>query len=74
MALSEVISKYAANAACVRLYFGGDCNLTFTDRCAAFIEGRRRVDEERFWSRPYNNFMQNGYGAPEIVLATYAWP
>ena len=74
MAVSEVIAKYAGNAVCVRLYFGGDCNLTFTDHCGAFIEGRRRVDEERFWSRPYNNFMQNGYGAPEIVLATYAWP
>ena len=74
MALSAVIAEYADKARCVRLYFGGDCNLNFTDRCAAFVEGRRLLDEERFWSRPYNNFIQNGYGAPEIVLATYAWP
>ena len=53
--------------------YGGDCNLTFTDRCEKFIAGRRLIDEQRFWSRPYNS-MDFGYGAPEIVLATYAWP
>jgi len=74
MPLSRLISQHASNGSCVRLYFGGDCNLGFTDRCAAFIAGRRLVDQQRFWSRPYNNYLQTGFGAPEIVLATYAWP
>ena len=72
--LSRLIPQHASNGSCVRLYFGGDCNLGFTDRCAAFIAGRRLVDQQRFWSRPYNNYLQTGFGAPEIVLATYAWP
>ena len=72
--LDDVITRYASRASCVRLYYGGDCNLTFTDRCEQFIVGRRFIDEERFWSRPYNNPFESGYGAPEIVLATYAWP
>jgi len=72
--LDDVIARYASGASCVRLYYGGDCNLTFTDRCDQFIAGRQRVDEQRFWSRPYNSFLQWGYGAPEIVLATYEWP
>lgn len=72
--LADVVSRVAPDRACVRLYYGGDCNLTFTDRCAAFVAGRRRIDEQRFWARPYNNPLQLGYGAPEIVLATYAWP
>lgn len=72
--LAEVIARHAPGAACVRLYAGGDCNLTFTDRCAQFVAGRRLLEEERFWSRPYNNTLQSGYGAPEIVLQVYAWP
>ncbi|HSD09339.1 MAG TPA: hypothetical protein VLF14_00015 [Candidatus Binatia bacterium] len=72
--LEEVVARHAPGASCVRLYYGGDCNLTFTDRCKEFVAGRRLVDEERFWSRPYNNPLQSGYGAPEIILATYAWP
>ena len=72
--LEEVIARYAADAACVRLYAGGDCNLTFADRCVQFVAGRRLLEEERFWSRPYNNTLQSGYGAPEIVLGVYAWP
>ena len=74
MRLAEVISRYASNVSCVRLYYGGDCNLSFTDRCAAFVAGHRLIDEERFWSRPYNNFIEMGYAEPEVVLATYAWP
>jgi hypothetical protein len=72
--LDEVIQRHAAGATCVRLYFGGDCNLTFTDRCTRFVAGRRLVDERRFWSRPYNNPLMWGYAAPEVVLALYAWP
>lgn len=72
--LEDVIARYASGAACVRLYFGGDCNLNFADRCERFIAGRRRIEEARFWSRPYNNTLQAGYAAPEVVLATYAWP
>jgi hypothetical protein len=72
--LGDVIARYVAGASCVRLYYGGDCNLKDGDRCTQFIAGRRRIDEERFWSRPYNNPLSKGYGAPEIVLATYAWP
>jgi hypothetical protein len=71
--LAQVIAHYAPGASCIRLYYGGDCNLTFSDRCTDFVAGRRRLDEYRFWSRPYNNPVQAGYGAPEIVLATYAW-
>lgn len=72
--LDDVIAQYASDASCVRLYYGIDCNLTFADRCQQFIAGHRLVDEVRFWSHPYNNPLRNGYGAPEIVLATYAWP
>ena len=72
--LAEVIAQHAAGAACVRLYYGGDCNLTFADRCRDFIAGHRLVDEQRSWARPYNNPRQSGYAAPELVLATYAWP
>jgi hypothetical protein len=74
ISLEDLIARYASGAACVRLYYGGDCNLTFGDRCKQFVAGRRLVDEQRFWSRPYNTPLQFGYGAPEIVLATYAWP
>lgn len=73
MRLDDAIARYASGASCVRLYYGGDCNLTFTDRCTEFVAGRRLVEEQRFWSRPYNNPLQSGYGAPEIVLATYEW-
>jgi hypothetical protein len=72
--LGDLIARYAAGASCVRLYYGGDCNLTYSDRCENFVAGRRLVGEERFWSRPYNNPRQVGYGAPEIVLGVYAWP
>ena len=72
--LDDVIARYASGASCVRLYYGGDCNLTFADQCKSFIAGRRLVDEERFWSRPYNTPLEGGHGGPEVVLATYAWP
>lgn len=72
--LEQVIARYAGDAACVRLYYGNDCNLTFADRCSQFVAGRRLLEEERFWSRPYNNTLQSGYGAPEIALQVYAWP
>ena len=72
--LEEVIARYASGASCVRLYAGGDCNLNFTDHCKRFTAGRRLIDEYRFWSRPYDPPIESGYGAPEIVLATYAWP
>jgi hypothetical protein len=73
--LHEVIARYASGAPCVRLYYGGDCNVRFGDHCNQFIAGRRRIDEERFWSRPYNNNpFDYADGAPEIVLATYDWP
>jgi hypothetical protein len=73
-ALADVIARYAPAASCVRLYYGHDCNLTFGDRCTAFIAGHRLIDERRFWALPYNNPRQSGYAAPEIVFATYAWP
>lgn len=72
--LDAVIQRYAGDATCVRLYYGGDCNVTYTDHCTQFIAGRRLLDEVRFWSRPYGNPMDYGYGEPEIILATYAWP
>jgi hypothetical protein len=72
--LEDVVAQFAGGASCVRLYYGGDCNLTFTDRCTDFIAGRRLVEEQRSWSRPYNNLLESGYAAPELVLATYAWP
>jgi hypothetical protein len=72
--IDEVIARHAVGATCVRLYYGGDCNLTHADRCKQFIAGRRLLDETRYWSRLYNNPFDYGYGAPEIVLATYAWP
>ncbi len=74
VSLDEFIARHARGASCVRLYYGGDCNLTMSDRCEQFVAGRRLLDEERFWSRPYQNPLQFGYAAPEIVLATYAWP
>jgi hypothetical protein len=72
--LEEVVAKYAGDAPCIRLYYGGDCNITYTDHCKQFIEGRRLIEEKRFWSRPYGNPHDYGYGEPEIILATYAWP
>ena len=73
--LGDVVARYASGAACVRLYYGSDCNVRFGDHCAAFVAGRRRLEEERFWSRPYNNNpFDYADGAPEIVLATYSWP
>jgi hypothetical protein len=72
--LEDIIAQHAPAASCIRLYYGGDCNLTFTDRCKSFVAGHRLVDEYRFWSRPYNNPLQSGHGEPEIILATYAWP
>jgi len=71
--LDEVIARYAAGASCVRLYYGGDCNVRLGDHCERFIVGRHLLEEERFWSRPYNSNPWDS-GAPEIVLATYAWP
>jgi hypothetical protein len=71
--LEAIIAQHAAGAPCVRLYYGDDCNLTSTDRCRDFVAGRRVVDEERFWSQPYNDPRVWGFGAPEIVLATYHW-
>src|SRR5262249_6767215 len=72
--LDGVIARHASGASCVRLYYGGDCNLNIFDHFAQFVAGRRRLEEIRFWSRPYNNPHQLGYPAPEVVLATYAWP
>jgi hypothetical protein len=71
--LEAIIAQHAGGAPCVRLYYGDDCNLTITDRCRDFVAGRRVVDEERFWSQPYNDPRVWGFGAPEIVLATYHW-
>jgi hypothetical protein len=72
--LDAVIAHHAPDASCVRLYYGGDCNLNIFDHCTQFIAGRQRLEEIRFWSRPYNNPHQLGYASPEVVLATYAWP
>ena len=72
--LEQVIERYAGDAACVQLYFGGDCNLNFADDCAEFIAGRRLLTEERYWSRVYNNPHDYGYPQPVMRLATYAWP
>lgn len=72
--LEQVIERYAGDAACVRLYFGGDCNLNFADDCAEFVAGRRLLTEDRYWSRVYNNPHDYGYPAPVLRLATYAWP
>jgi len=72
--LEEVIGRHAPGVSCVRLYYGSDCNLNFTDHCEGFIAGHRRIDERRFRSNPYNNPLESGYGPAEIVLATYAWP
>lgn len=72
--LEQVIARYAGDAACVQLYFGGDCNLNFADDCAEFVAGRRLLTEERYWSRVYNNPHDYGYAAPVLRLATYAWP
>lgn len=73
MGLDAIIAQHAARAQCIRLYYGDDCNLTFTDRCRDFVAGRQVIDEERFWSQPYNDPRARGFGAPEIVLATYQW-
>jgi hypothetical protein len=72
--LAEVVERHAAGAECVRLYYGGDCNLVHTDRCTQFVAGRKVLDEDRFWSRLYNNPHDYGYAETEVVLATYAWP
>lgn len=74
MTLDEVVARHARGASCVRLYYGSDCNLTTSDRCETFVAGRRRIDEARFWSQPYQGPLGWGYAAPEMVLATYAWP
>jgi hypothetical protein len=74
VSLEDFVRRHAHGASCVRLYYGGDCNNTAGDRCEKFVAGRRLVEEERFWSRPYESPLQFGYAAPEIVLATYAWP
>jgi hypothetical protein len=71
--LEDFIARHAGDAACVRLHYGSDCNVRFGDRCKEFVAGRRLIDEERFWSRPYNSNPWDT-GAPEIILATYAWP
>jgi hypothetical protein len=71
--LADVIARYVASAACVRLHYGSDCNVRLGDRCAEFVAGRRLIEEERFWSRPYNSNPSDN-GAPEIILASYAWP
>lgn len=71
-ALDEVVGRHAAGASCVRLHYGSDCNVRLGDGCKAFIAGRRLIEEERFWSRPYNSNPWDE-GAPEIILATYAW-
>jgi hypothetical protein len=71
--LETAISRHALGAQCVRLYYGDDCNLTFADRCRDFVAGRQVIDEQRFWSHPYNDPRVWGFGAPEIVLATYRW-
>lgn len=74
MLVEEIVRRYAGGASCVRLYYGGDCNLTFADRCTSFVDGHRLLGEYRFWSRPYNNPLQSGHTGAEVVLATYAWP
>ncbi len=43
------------------------------ERPSSFVAGHRLLDEYCFWSRPYTDPLQSGYGTPEIVLATYAW-
>ncbi len=72
--VDQVVARYAPNAACVRLYFGGDCNVRKGDGCTQFIAGRKLIHEDRYWSRLYNNPPDFSYAAPEIVLATYAYP
>lgn len=72
--LDEAIARVVPGAACVRLYYGTDCNLTEADRCAAFVAGRRQIEVERFWSRLYDNPFDYGYAAGEVELAVYAWP
>lgn len=72
--IETVVERYASHATCVRLYAGGDCTLTSSDHCAQFIDHRRLIEEERFWSRPYNNPFDYGHAEPEVVLAVYAWP
>ncbi|MEO8603961.1 MAG: hypothetical protein ABI629_15405 [bacterium] len=71
--LDAVVAHFAPDAPCVRLYFGGDCNLTYADHCTDFVAGRPLIAAERFWSRPYNNMFDYGYADTEIVLATYAY-
>jgi hypothetical protein len=71
--IDDVVAQHAAGASCVRLHYGGDCNVRLGDGCKDFIAGRRLIDEERFWSRPYNSNPWDS-GAPEIILATYAFP
>lgn len=72
--LADAIAHVAPDAACVRLYRGGDCNLVEADGCRDFIAGRRLIEEERFWSRLYNNPFDYGYAKGEVVLGVYAWP
>lgn len=72
--LAEAIAHVAPDATCVRLYRGGDCNLVETDGCHDFVAGRRLIEEERFWSRLYNNPFDYGYAKGDVVLGVYAWP
>jgi hypothetical protein len=72
--LAQAIARAAPGASCVRLYFGGDCNLTENDGCTEFIAGRRLVESTRFWSRLFNNPADFGYATGEVVLGVYAWP
>jgi len=72
--LEQFVEQNRGGSSCVRLYYGSDCNLSFTDRCRAFVAGRRLVEEHRFWSRPYNPPPQSGEVDAEVVLAAYGWP
>jgi hypothetical protein len=73
VSIDAVLAQFAPQATCVRLYFGGDCNLTYGDGCADFIAGRTPLTSERFWSRPYNNMFDYGYADSQVTLATYAY-
>lgn len=72
--LPDAIAHVVPDASCVRLYRGGDCNLVESDGCPDFTAGRQLLEEERFWSRIYNNPFDYGYAKGDIVLGVYAWP
>lgn len=74
LTLEEMIARYAPAGACVRLYHGDDCNLTYTGGCKDFVGDRQPLSEWRFWSQPFNDPRERGFAAPEVLLATYAWP